>query len=57
MMNLKKNVINIISIIIIYYYRFGMMTCCWLPNPEERPSSAQVLACLQDFQKTINQFI
>lgn len=39
------------------YHRFGMMTCCWLPNPEERPSSAQVLACLQDFQKTLNQFI
>ncbi|XP_050423962.1 tyrosine-protein kinase Dnt-like isoform X2 [Adelges cooleyi] len=36
---------------------FGMMTCCWLPNPEERPSSAQVLACLQDFQKTLTQFI
>ncbi|VVC32788.1 Hypothetical protein CINCED_3A012530 [Cinara cedri] len=36
---------------------FGMMTCCWLPNPEERPSSAQILACLQDFQKTLNQFI
>ncbi|XP_025208058.1 tyrosine-protein kinase Dnt-like [Melanaphis sacchari] len=36
---------------------FGMMTFCWLPSPEERPSSAQVLACLQDFQKTLNQFI
>ncbi|XP_050520450.1 tyrosine-protein kinase Dnt-like [Daktulosphaira vitifoliae] len=36
---------------------FGMMTCCWLPNPEERPSSAQVLTYLQDFHKTLNQFI
>lgn len=36
---------------------FGMMTCCWLANPEERPTFVQLLACLQDFQTALTRFI
>ncbi|XKL60975.1 hypothetical protein PGB90_008032 [Kerria lacca] len=36
---------------------FGMMTCCWLANPDERPTFVQLLACLQDFQTALTRFI
>ncbi|XP_065220866.1 tyrosine-protein kinase Dnt-like [Planococcus citri] len=36
---------------------FGMMTCCWLGDPEERPTFVQLLACLQDFQTALTRFI
>ncbi|KAI5749842.1 hypothetical protein M8J76_010658 [Diaphorina citri] len=36
---------------------FGMMTCCWLSSPEERPTFIQLLACLQDFSTALNRFI
>lgn len=40
-----------------FCFRFGMMTCCWLSSPEERPTFIQLLACLQDFSTALNRFI
>ena len=40
-----------------YLYRYGVISCCWHLNPEERPKFSQLLACLQDFYTALGRFI
>ncbi|XP_047738198.1 tyrosine-protein kinase RYK isoform X1 [Hyalella azteca] len=36
---------------------FGVMAVCWAPQPDDRPSLQELLACLEAFHNTLTAFI